>query len=132
VGSTISTSISTAQSNSISRLLAEHPHKTVKPRRPDLVIDSGNGMQALWRFDARPATPENIDLLGRANRWILKQYGGDKGTWNPAQLLRLPGTSNFPDKKKRQAGITAIKSAQFEGDGRRLENAISKSRHNSR
>jgi hypothetical protein len=43
----------------------------------------------------------------------LKQYGGDKGTWNPAQLLRLPGTSNFPDRKKRQAGITAIKSARL-------------------
>ena len=72
---------------------------------PTLVSDSGGGLQALWRLEAPlPPTPENIDQVEGMNRWAVEQYGGDPGTTDVSRLLRLPGTTNFPDARKRARG----------------------------
>lgn len=72
------------------------------PCHPAFTICTGNGVQALWRL-----TPPTSDLetLARANNAMIALFGGDKGTWSPAQLLRLPGTWNLPDARKKRAGI---------------------------
>ena len=70
-----------------------------------VVIDSGGGLAALWRLDPPlPPTSENIDQAEGMNRWLVEQYGGDGATVDVSRLLRLPGTTNYPDARKRARG----------------------------
>lgn len=72
---------------------------------PTFVIDSGGGLQPLWRLDEPvPTTPENTEWAESANRWLIETYGGDSGTHDISRLLRLPGTVNYPSPKKRARG----------------------------
>ena len=73
---------------------------------PTIVVDSGNGIQALWRLD-RPATVEQIEAVNRA---LADRLGGDKATWNADRILRLPGTRNLPTQKKREKGRVECQS----------------------
>lgn len=67
-----------------------------------LVIDSGGGLAALWRLDAPlPVTPENVEWVEAANRWLVEEHGGDRNTTDVSRLLRLPGTVNYPDARKK-------------------------------
>jgi hypothetical protein len=75
---------------------------------PSAVIFSGGGYQAFWRLD------EPLYIGGTAERWTdLEAYnrqlgivlGGDN-TWNVDRIMRLPGTINIPDDKKRKKGRT--------------------------
>lgn len=86
--------------------------------RPSVVIDSGNGLQLIWLLD------QPIDLKERADRddlirrveWINKalsaavsaplQFLKADSTQNIDRILRVPGTLNFPNRKKREAGRT--------------------------
>lgn len=68
---------------------------------PSFVIDSGNGLQPLWRL-SEPTTIEQIEAV---NRGIAAALGGDH-CWNVDRLLRVPGTINYPTLKKRTAGRT--------------------------
>jgi hypothetical protein len=75
---------------------------------PSIVIDSGNGFQAMWRLDmAVPNKDGMTDRVEAINNGIAEKLGGDTGTWNIDRILRLPGTTNFPNAKKRAAGRTA-------------------------
>jgi hypothetical protein len=67
--------------------------------KPALIIDSGNGLGAFWRMDeAEIADTEQL------NKQLIAQFGGDAGTWNVDRLMRLPGTLNYPSKKKLDKG----------------------------
>jgi hypothetical protein len=66
---------------------------------PALIIDSGNGLGAFWRVDeAEIADAEHL------NKQLIAHFGGDAGTWNVDRLMRLPGTLNYPSKKKLDKG----------------------------
>lgn len=72
---------------------------------PRVVIDSGNGIQAIWRFaEFIAATPNNIADVEALNRALVSRYGGDPAATNVDRLLRLPGTVNWPNPKKRERG----------------------------
>lgn len=75
---------------------------------PTFIIDTGGGLQALWRLDEPlPVTEENVVWSEAANRWLANTFtGGDTGVTDVGRLLRLPGTVNFPDQRKRQRGRT--------------------------
>lgn len=75
---------------------------------PTLLVDSGGGLQGLWRLaEPLPATPENIAWAEGANRWLAGQFaGGEPECANIDHLLRLPGTINHPNEKKRKRGRT--------------------------
>ncbi|MBK1630658.1 hypothetical protein CKO31_07850 [Thiohalocapsa halophila] len=66
---------------------------------PSLIIDSGNGLQALWRIEGADAVAAE-DL----NKRLIARFGGDTGTGNIDRLLRLPGTLNYPKQSKRDKG----------------------------
>lgn len=73
---------------------------------PSLVIDSGGGFQAFWRL----AEPLNIngDLdkareAERYNRALEIAFGADS-CHDVSRIMRLPGTMNWPTKKKRDKG----------------------------
>jgi len=66
---------------------------------PSVVIDSGNGWQALWWVNE----VTDVATIEQVNQGIQQAFGADH-CWNVDRLLRLPGTVNYPDAKKRAAG----------------------------
>lgn len=90
------------------RALLEKPPAGVP--LPTAIIDSGGGYQGLWALrepvDVRTGTAA-WPMLGeveRHTRWLARQLGADPSTWNVDRILRLPGTCNWPNAKKRAAG----------------------------
>lgn len=71
------------------------------PVPPSLIIDSGNGLQAFWRLTG-PASQSDVEAV---NRNISDRFGGDS-CHSIEHLMRLPGTVNHPNAKKRAAGRT--------------------------
>jgi hypothetical protein len=78
--------------------------KAVVP--PSFVNWSGNGMQAFWRL--KPGA--TIEQTEQANRGLIAVFGGDPGTQNIDRLMRVPGTNNYPNAKKRAAGRTVTQA----------------------
>ena len=66
---------------------------------PTLIIDSGGGLQAFWRLSG-PASSAEVESV---NRCLAERLGGDH-CHNIDRLMRLPGTVNYPNAKKRAAG----------------------------
>jgi len=75
---------------------------------PSFIVASGNGLQAFWRLAQE--TPD-LELVEELNRRVCAAFDGDKGTHNIDRLMRLPGTVNFPNDKKRAAGRVAVLAA---------------------
>jgi hypothetical protein len=75
---------------------------------PTAIVDSGGGFQALWAVE--PAVP--LDGAGgvmtsrveELNARLAAGLGGDPRVTDSCRLLRLPGTTNFPNAKKRATG----------------------------
>lgn len=74
--------------------------------QPTFVVDSGNGIQALWRL-AEPVGPEGFADVEERIKVLIVALGGGAGTQNVDRILRLPGTINPPNKKKIKAGRVA-------------------------
>jgi hypothetical protein len=77
------------------------------PGPPTFVVFSGNGHQAVWLLDKSVA----VDEAGRAdyenrNTALVRTLGGDN-CWNIDRILRLPGTVNWPNAKKKASGRVA-------------------------
>jgi hypothetical protein len=80
--------------------------------RPTFIIDSGNGLNALWRLQ-RPVKTDNADTVAdiEARNWALaEKYGGDIEVRNIDRLLRMPSTWNYPNRKKCGEGRVKRKS----------------------
>jgi len=67
---------------------------------PSLIVFSGGGYQAFWKF-AEPTT--DLERVERINRQLAADLGGDN-CHNIDRIMRLPGTINLPNAKKRKAG----------------------------
>lgn len=65
------------------------------------VIDSGNGVQVLWRLQILNG---DIAAIESVNKTLLRALGAPAGTHNIDRLFRLPGTINWPNAKKRKLG----------------------------
>jgi hypothetical protein len=80
---------------------------------PTLIVDSGGGLQAFWRL-AGPAAPDDVEEL---NRNVAARLGGDR-CHNIDRLMRLPGTLNYPNAKKRASGRTvSLAKVIYDADG---------------
>ena len=89
--------------------------ETFEPK-PTAVVDSGNGIQALWRLD--PALgPEHFEQVEACSLALTLSLGGTTGTQNIDRILRLPGTTNLPNKKKVKQGrvVCPTKVLHFNG-----------------
>ena len=86
------------------RLLALAEALAAFPLAPSLIIDSGNGIQPIWLLtnpiEANPEYRNTAEALCARLEAVL----GAKGTHNVDRLLRVPGTRNFPNAKKRALG----------------------------
>lgn len=70
---------------------------------PSFVVMSGGGYNAYWALDEEVADPEPY------NRKIASDLGGD-ACWNADRVLRLPGTVNWPNARKRGRGRGATQA----------------------
>jgi putative DNA primase/helicase len=79
---------------------------------PAALIDSGNGLQVLWRLrtpilisvNASPSEKDKIKDAEARSKTLMTRLGSAAGTQNIDRLLRLPGTINLPDEVKRRRG----------------------------
>jgi hypothetical protein len=69
---------------------------------PSFIIDSGGGLQAFWRLD-EPC--ENLSSIEAINTQVRDYFEAD-ACQNIDRLMRLPGSVNYPDKKKQMRGRT--------------------------
>lgn len=70
------------------------------------IIFSGGGYQGFWRLREPVALNGDADRIARFeayNRKIADDLGGDD-TFNADRIMRLPGTINVPDERKRARG----------------------------
>jgi hypothetical protein len=70
---------------------------------PSFVIDSGGGLQAFWRLEA-PC--ENLASIEAINLQVRDWFEAD-ACQNIDRLMRVPGSVNFPDKRKIERGRKA-------------------------
>ena len=106
--------------------------------KPTAIIDSGNGIQALWKLaepialaepvivrDEKGKTkklfpPETAAIIADAEARtaaLMEGLGSVAGTQNIDRILRLPGTTNLPNKKKVKAGRVACPATLIKFDG---------------
>jgi len=81
---------------------------------PSFIIDSGNGLQPLWRLAYAPKDWKPIENINRA---IAKKLGADS-CHNIDRLLRVPGTINWPDATKRARGRVPVLTRLAHDGGR--------------
>jgi AAA domain len=86
--------------------------------KPTVVVDSGNGIQCLWQVDEPiklpPEATEIVANVEARSAALMLRLGGKPGTQNIDRILRLPGTTNLPNKKKRDAGRVVCPTALIE------------------
>jgi hypothetical protein len=76
---------------------------------PSAIIFSGGGYQGFWRLDEPLYVGGSAETIANAeayNRQLEIVLGGDH-CWNIDRIMRLPGTVNIPDEKKRKRGREA-------------------------
>ena len=73
---------------------------------PSIVIDSGGGVQAFWLLDEPLYIGGNIPAAEEFERYhqqLETDFKGDS-CHNLDRVMRLPGTINLPDRRKREKG----------------------------
>ena len=91
-------------------------------RPPSIVVDSGNGIQALWLFSEPVEADDRLAELSRRWEATLQAearslgYGYDVGNWNLDRILRLPGTLNFKGDAPKEVSILSVDSVRYTVD----------------
>jgi P4 family phage/plasmid primase-like protien len=82
---------------------------------PTAIVDSGNGIQCLWRLAKRielpPGAEATIADVEARTAAVMLRLGSKAGTQNIDRILRLPGTTNLPNATKLKAGRVACPTA---------------------
>ncbi|MGJ5088501.1 DNA-primase RepB domain-containing protein [Bradyrhizobium sp. HKCCYLRH1065] len=81
-------------------------------QQPTFVIDSGNGVQLLWRLDTPVPIGSEADIadIEARNYQLALAFGADPSTRNVDRILRVPGTTNWPNKKKLKDGRVSVRA----------------------
>jgi hypothetical protein len=102
--------------------------------RPTAIIDSGNGLQLLWRLSEPIPLGEPVDggegklVFGavdeaviadveECSKKLMELLGAKAGTQNIDRILRLPGTLNLPNAVKRKRGRVQCEAQLIEFNG---------------
>ena len=80
--------------------------ETMRPAAPSMIVWSGSGLHAYWILE-EPIdvdTPESIQQVERTLRGLCDYVGADHKACDATRILRIPGTLNYPNAKKRAKG----------------------------
>ena len=95
----------------------EEVGKQTHSPRPSCIVRSGNGLHLLWALaEAHYLGGAEIiisDFEAYTNG-LARAFGANDGTWNANRVLRLPGSINLPNLKKRKDGRTARETSIVE------------------
>jgi Mesyanzhinovviridae DNA primase len=97
------------------------------PSPPTAIIFSGGGYQALWRLNdvLKVGEDQNIARVESLNKRRIAELGGDPSCFNVDRIMRLPGTVNFPNGRKRNKGRVPALARVVEDDwDRRITPAL--------
>jgi hypothetical protein len=91
-----------------------------RKRPPSFVLDSGGGIQAFFvAAESCPADPtEYIHEVETYNARLACVLGGDITTRNADRIMRVPGTVNWPDQRKRDRGRVPTMASLLHASGR--------------
>jgi hypothetical protein len=80
------------------------------------VVDSGNGIQLLWRLREPVAITGNdvVEDVEARNHALALAFHANPSTRNIDRLFRLPGTINYPTRSKRDVGRKECKAKLLE------------------
>lgn len=67
---------------------------------PSFIIDSGGGLNAFWRLDEPCQNLASIEYINQQ----IRDYCDADHCWNIDRIMRVPGSVNWPDAKKRARG----------------------------
>ncbi len=86
--------------------------------QPSILVRTGNGLQAWWHFHEPIliSAQHPASYFESINRGIAKKLGGD-AVHDLARVLRIPGTVNLPDAKKRARGCVPVMARLVHSDG---------------
>lgn len=85
---------------------------------PSFIINSGNGFQGFWLLDEEQTIDGREELaveLERFNQQIALDLTADN-CHNIDRIMRLPGTVNIPDAKKRKKGRVPVLASLHSAD----------------
>ena len=80
--------------------------------KPTCVVFSGGGYQAFWKLKQPIPIHGNLEAaegVARYNKALEVQLGGDHCS-DVSRIMRLPGTLNIPDAKKKAKGRVPIEA----------------------
>lgn len=82
---------------------------------PSVVVASGGGEHLYWRLreplDLRQ--PKNVERYEAILSGVTHAIGADRNSTDASRILRPPGTTNYPDRKKKAKGRTATKEVRL-------------------
>ena len=87
---------------------------------PTVIVFSGGGYQGFWRLDAPVPIDGSIEKAEQFERYNIQLeivLGGDS-CFNVDRIMRLPGTVNRPNRKKREKGRTEELAKMITGSGK--------------
>lgn len=76
----------------------------------DIIVHSGNGIQAFWAAD--PSVTK--DEIEEFNMRVAQKFNADH-CHNVDRLMRVPGLKNYPDAKKRAMGRPITEALLIKG-----------------
>jgi hypothetical protein len=85
---------------------------------PTMLVHSGNGLQVWWLFHQPAAITDEwpAERFEAINIGLAQRLGGDH-VHDLARVLRVPGTINLPDAKKRARGCVPVMARLLSLDG---------------
>jgi hypothetical protein len=83
------------------------------PIKPTVTLFSGGGCQAFWKLRKPAHVNGNIEELEEVNVKLERLLGGDN-CHNIDRIMRVPGTVNLPNAKKKKKGRKPIRASIIE------------------
>lgn len=109
--------VATGRERCLRQLTKDRPKEVPEPT---IIVSSGGGIQAFWKLQEPISINGEMGLAEDAKRYNqhLEVVFGADNCHNIDRIMRLPGTMNLPDEKKRKKGRTPepAKLLQFKSE----------------